>query len=443
LEQTKKESNHLQLVVDTSSANYNNLKLREEAGLDGKIIAELVDGTTIWTNKEQLDFDNSLEENDGHKWLRVELTDGQSGYVAMDYVKEKQQEKKEETKTKSDSTVTINFAPKSSEYEDNQTGYLGIDVDIITDAAAFEELLKNGVDYSKSDWVSNNDKKIPNFVYLKCGASNFTSRKINTTQSSKTIEYRNNLERLVKLCEQYKIPYGFYYFSQAINEQDIKTEANFIKKELNDYNTTYNILPFAIDIEEQAKEGDISYYTRVHNNAQNKGKNYQTNITNELINRVREENPNFDFILYTDHNTLASSLNYSEFDEKNKQNPWIVDSTKTHAENLATHDKAAISNASIRQIAIEKKDPDSGIKIDMDFIDKEYFEKILKDHGFEISKKDKDQKLASNNNDYKYTYKPNNDVLLPSGGHLKYKDGEYIVIPPEKETNKSKTLSLS
>ena len=82
------------------------------------------------------------------------------------------------------------------------------------------------------------------FVYIKLGSSSYSKEK--EFQIIDNAVYSS----YAAICERYKIPYGFYYYSTAINEEEANKEFDIIVSRLDKINNKkYNVLPFAIDVE--------------------------------------------------------------------------------------------------------------------------------------------------------------------------------------------------
>lgn len=363
---SNRENKTLNKIVDTSSQGCVNLKLRDKPGLNGKIIAEIENGTLVFTTENDLEESNKDKKVDNYKWIKISLSNGNSGYVAKKYLSDNV--KTESTPSKSYNLDFYN--------EKNVEGYIGIDVPNFTNISSFKSLIKNNVS-AKDDYIDVSGVK-PEFVYIKLGATGYGYNKNNphAVLSQKNSLYLDNVKSLAKICEEKNIPYGFYYYSQAMNEQDINKEVDFISEFLQNFATTsHNVLPFIIDVEESAN----GYQTRYYHSAQQNGKSYATDVINILMNKVRKIN-NIEVCLYTDQNTLKSVINFSELDLKNQQNAWVVDRSKTHSEGLKNNDTNTnlIENISIRQVALDQSYSSNGTSIgyDVNFMDSEYYSEL-------------------------------------------------------------------
>lgn len=373
-------------VVDTSSASYADLKLREAPGTDSEIISKIEDGTEIYTFTNLISEGNEAEEVDGHKWTKVYLLNGKSGYVASDYLKDKDVKDINELL---ENEVTIDFYG-----EGKQDGYFGIDVKNTVGYTDFERLISNDHNYDVSYAVSRDEvsqMSKPNFVMFRLGATGYGGD--TATMVSSNEGYLDNLVELTNVCDKYQIPYGFYYYSQAINKEEVDMEAKFINKALDRIgDSEYNVLPLVIDVEAMADNPPIP--TRACNSAKKNGKSHQTGICNMLMNRVRDDNDR-DVILYTDNNSLDSCIEFDLLDKANQQNVWLTDPNETHSNKLVNRHIDAIENAGIRQIALDGVV--DGVGIDVDFIDSDYFKGILKKNKL-ISKNDTGVVYTKKNN---------------------------------------------
>lgn len=119
-------------------------------------------------------------------------------------------------------------------------------------------------------------------VYIRAGGRGYGS-KGNFYIDEKYQEY-------VNACEYLKIPYGYYFLDEALNEQEIKEEVKAIKDFL-DKNSSKNCkLPLALDIEEHDGNG------RADNIWEKRAE-----LVQKLIDGLKKEK--IDTILYTNAQT--------------------------------------------------------------------------------------------------------------------------------------------
>ena len=366
-EETSKEPKEKMImkVVDTSSANGVDLKLRKTPCIDeDNIIAGIENQTEVYTYQSLID---SAIEDKKYTWVKVYLINGTTGYVAYEYLKDIENNYQIDSNS---SVVTLSF-----DGEGEKTGYFGIDIQNTVGPIEFEKLISQNYDYSVNYSVSKDlsQMKKPEFVIFKLGATYTSVKHEKATLANENYMYLDNLQSMVAICEEKQIPYGFYYYSQAISEEDIDIEASYINNALSKLGTsTYHILPLAIDVEDKIY-GNID--TRAAVSAKQNGKSYQTSIMNELMNRVRKEN-NIEVISYLSRSGYSDIINNEELDEINRQNSWIVDPSKPHSNDFAYNYPSVSENVAIRQIALDGFV--NGVSIDVNFIDKEYFESLLR-----------------------------------------------------------------
>lgn len=351
------------MVVDTSKAKNADLKLREAPGTDSKIIAKIENGTNIYVYKDSLE---KPIEKGGFKWVEVKLLNGEVGYVAQTYlidnenVVSKEIEKRTIESNNTSQVIDYGEPIKVNFNGEERVGYIGIDVDNKVEIEDLKELFEHNHDYIFNDngyklnsGSSINFSQTPDFVYLKIGATGFGKTFDFPSSNSGEI---SKMASCSDLCNQYKIPYGLYYFCQATTEEEIEREVSEIKRLYNQVGTSeYNVLPFMLDFEA------LGGKTRIVNSANENGKAYQTDIINKTMNRVREE-LGVDVILYTDYGTLESTFNYNDLDNINQKNCFIVEASATHTNNL---DKKVLKNSAFSQIRTDTTV--SGVRVDIDF----------------------------------------------------------------------------
>lgn len=359
-------------VVDTSSDSGVDLKLREEPGIDSKIISKIENGTKVYTYQEALDISSELGEVDGHNWVQVYLTNGKTGYVASEYIKDDKVERKDNS-----SVITLDFGKN----EGKITGYYGIDVNNVSIPTDFEALITNDFDYTTSPYsVSRNVSamKRPEFVMFKLGATYTSSRYKTATLASDNFTCLDKIRSMVAICEENHVPYGFYYYSQAITEKDADIEADFIREALSQIGTSkYNVLPFAIDVEDYVYINGQNVPTRVLEHTKVYGKKSPTEAMNHLMNRVREEN-DMEVISYLSHSGYTDLIDHEDLDKINQKNPWIVNPSSVHSNIFASQYPDVLDNTIMRQIALDGYY--KGVPFDIDIINKDYFDKVLKEN---------------------------------------------------------------
>lgn len=143
----------------------------------------------------------------------------------------------------------------------------------------------------------------------------------------------------VEACEYLGVPYGFYFLDEAVKVKEIYDEYDYIKEGLKRYNGNYNLLPLALDMENQHGDGraDNAWPNRVQ-------------LVNLLIEEFQKDN--IECIVYANGariETYLKDLNcyywtaaytlddkipkvfYDEFirneEEKNKKNPANIENS--------------------------------------------------------------------------------------------------------------------
>lgn len=347
------------------------LNMREKPGIDSKIIHYLDEGTYLYTYKSDLEKEVS---KDGYDWVKVYLVDGTEGYVADNYLKDYDIKNENSHPIGTERTNIYNFGNIEI------SGYFGIDINNTADPSIFEKTITNNNNY-QDDYPQMNQNKIIDFAVIKLGA---TANGKGPFQVIKNDAVLNNLNTLTNICEKNEIPYGMYYYSQATTKEEADCEVNEIinmLEKLGMKSKKYMKLPLYIDIECYGYEYGESYNARVLTNAIEKGKNTQTEILNYVMNELRKKSE-LEVCLYTDYNTMKTTINFNEIEEINKKNCWIVETTKTHTDNLKTHDSSIYEYMKMRQTEIDTKvyieETGDSIMTDFDIMEEECFKQYVR-----------------------------------------------------------------
>lgn len=359
-------------IVDTSSAKHADLKLREEPGTDKKIIFRIQDGSTIYVTQRYMDECEESEEVDGFKWIKVYLENGESGYVAEKYLKDVEEKNLKDVGKNFKKTTGI-----SIHEEGKIDGYLGIDVapDVFEDIGNFERILNGELSIPKASIKNLGDT--PNFIYIKAGATGYGNKfsiapgtKETEEETAKAREERQDeVKSYIRKCEEYKIPYGLYYYSQAKDKKETDQEIEYIKEIFKGMGELeYNVLPFAIDIENL--NGRMGKYAK----QSEENKRRLTAEKEEMMEELREELGK-EVIFYSDHNALVEIIDYTRLSEENKKDMWVVDYSSTHSEDLV--DMGLESFIGNRQVDLDVKVEEINKSIDINFMNAEVFERYI------------------------------------------------------------------
>ena len=346
-------------IVNTDKDGKIDLNLRDKPTTEGKILKKIANNTTVTIEEGE---EIIIDEN-GRQWVKIELSSEVKGYVCVEYLKDKEEKKdKKNKKNKEYNCITREiFAGEMVE------GYMGIDLNAgNVDSACLDTYLKGKCDFP-TDTPLKECGDTPNFVYMKLGATGWGN---NFNFVDVDIE---KINELTLVCEDNKVPYGFYYYIQSTTEEEAKKEIEHIIELYNNVNSSeYHLLPLAIDIERGGPNDCdgrmVKYVERTED-----GKFKITKVHNYIINTLREK-LGVDVIIYTDKNSMEEIVNFEEFDSKNKENIWTVSPSLAHATYIKNNPNVRKA-IGIRQVELDIM-VNSG-KIDIDFMNKEMFEKII------------------------------------------------------------------
>lgn len=285
LEENAEDSENM-LFVDTSRDGNIGLNLRTQPSISDQktIIAKIPHGSTVHIIGETVTSGN-------RDWTRVEYETPNGsklqGWVAKSYLTSSLIEEQENQQVQESQQFQENENIK--EMQTNATGNVtGIDISSIS-PKQLRELLESGIPENvKSSFGNFDTSQLAgeiNFVYIKLGASPYGNGKFDP------LEY-NNYEEQVAICEEYGIPYGFYYYSTAVTVEEANIELNCIKQRIEDLRQKYsmenNKLEIAVDIELVGK-----------NDRQYKGDiKEQTEAKAALINGIQEQGLSDNILIY-------------------------------------------------------------------------------------------------------------------------------------------------
>lgn len=373
------EYNEIEKVVDTSSDGKINLNVRKEPGTSSEKIAEIQHGTKIKIPEADIE---SRQTVDGTEWVKVTLSDGTVGYVSYGYLEDVEKE----VETENTSEVVKKVIDQRTVSKSGKV--VGIDVADSVTGEQLEKLLKdknaigdktprlvyntNGEAYYADANTSDIAGNI-NYVYIKIAASGY--------KKFVTVLNENYLDQ-AEVCEKLGIPYGFYYYSTAINPQEAKKEAEAINKALSSVKSrNYNLLPFAIDVELAPGTVDRQYGKNV-----TETKAYLANLLEPKQGKT---------ILYGGGRSISSAssesiLNVGEYNkllETGDTDVWLAsprtssggleDRTETYIDSISKHSKITVS-----QTLLDAKINET--KIDINMIDDKEYKKMIQRQGEEI-----------------------------------------------------------
>lgn len=376
-----KEYDVVEKVVDTAKEGKVNLNVRRDPGVDYPKVAEIEHGTVLKIPKANFE---ELQEVDGVNWVQVTLSDGTSGYVSCEYLKDVEKEKEDEN---------IDSTEVAKEVIDNRVvsksgNVVGIDVAEGVSPAKLEELLTdkkvigdetprivsytNGQPNYRNAYTSDISGNI-NFVYIKVGASGYGN--------FVTLLNDNYLDQAA-VCERLGIPYGFYYYSTCINNDEAKVEADAINRALDSVESRkYNLLPLAIDVELASGNTDRQWGKDV-----TEAKAYLANLVEPTQGKT---------ILYGGGRSISSASSecildvdrYNSLLESGESKVWLAtprnsdggldDKTQSYISTLSTD-----SDIVIRQTLLDARVNDAGV--DINTIDDDEYKKMIQKQGNEI-----------------------------------------------------------
>ena len=95
------------------------------------------------------------------------------------------------------------------------------------------------------------------YVYIRAGGRGYGA--------DGNFYFDKKYEMFIDACEYLKIPYGFYFLDEAINEEEADEEVEWVLDFVKKHSTSCNVLPVAIDIEyfDGKGRGDDKWEDRV------------------------------------------------------------------------------------------------------------------------------------------------------------------------------------
>lgn len=364
-EENQYEDNRILIKkVNTDNESGVDLKVREKPSTKSKIIATLENGTLISTTEAEYNSAINGKEKNKHKWLKINLPSGESGYIAVEYLVDRDESDIDIT------TVTTRIGDRTI-----TNGVLGIDVSTIS-PGKLGQLLSTSRRYEDSQFSSGVVEGKPGFAIMKMGASGWGTKGPFTIipKRSKSQEKQNftDVRARIETCEKYGIPYGLYYYSQAVTQEEADQEIEFI---VNFYKKLGkmpgNVLPFYLDVE-QGGNGDNTH-------GRNKVLTNRTDYTetiNYILNSLRErfskEGIDIPVGIYTDNNGIRNLFDPDLLDEPNKKNMWLVGINDRHAELLKEGSEELLNSVETFQV-VQDVFSVGGDAVDINIMTKEHF----------------------------------------------------------------------
>lgn len=372
------EYNETIKVVDTSRVGRIPLNVRKEPDVNSKKIAEIENGTQIKVSEANIEERQSVGN---HEWVKITLTDGTEGYIAYEYLKDKEMKK-----VVPSSEIVKEVIEKKSLAKNGRV--VGIDVAGGVSAAELKDLLTargGAIKESTSRIVgyTNDGNAIykdadttdiagkVNYVYIKLAASAYGD-----FGDKFTILLNDDYKEQAEVCEKLGIPYGFYYYSTARNKNEAKKEADFIKKEIDSLESRdYNLLPVALDYELSTGTGDRQYGLELSD-----VKAYLANLVEPEFGKT---------ILYGGARSISPTsseriVNIDNYNKKLQSGDCVVWlATPRKSEGYVMQDSTQTAyNAIVQQtpIYIEQTLLDAkvgGINIDIDVMDESIYDQMI------------------------------------------------------------------
>lgn len=206
------------------------------------------------------------------------------------------------------------------------------DVDYYKEVNREKLLVSDVSQFNSKDFETSQDYEVfllenkISYVYIRAGGRGY-GEKGNFYEDT---EY----QKYIDACEYLKIPYGFYFLDEALNDKEINEEVNFIDEFLDKHKGKYCKLPVALDIEKHDGKGRADDIW-----------NDRAELVQKLINKLKRKK--IDNIVYT--NAQTANLYLSSLDTKfwiayypeDEKIPdyWYFDTKQEGAENMELYKK--------------------------------------------------------------------------------------------------------
>ena len=269
-------------MVNTKTAQYINLKLREQPGQS--VISEIPHGSFVQVSGETMQYGNKTWAMVKYQTPSGEISQGwvASNYLSLEVVQEKPSPTVREG---------INV---------NATGNVtGIDISGMS-AQDLNRLFESGISsqtpsihgvYNTSELTGN-----IGFVGIKLGASSYAKGDLNI------LDYDNYKEQ-VALCEAKGVPYILYYYSSAITSDEALKEVDVAQTRIEDLKQQYG-LKYCISI---AVDKELA--SNAQNDRQYRGNiEEQTKALATFINEVQNRNLSDTVLIYSPGRVMQPDL---------------------------------------------------------------------------------------------------------------------------------------
>ena len=199
-----------------------------------------------------------------------------------------------------------------------------------------------------------------NYVYIRLGGRGYGTEGNFYTDP--------NFKMFIEECEFLGIPYGFYYIDEAINEEELDEEVEFVQKFLNENKTQMYKLPLVIDVEDHDGKGRAKDIWED-----------RAELVSNLILKFKEKN--IETIVYTNANlaneylyTINTKFWVAYYDLKNEiPKVWYTETEEEAAQNEEL--KSKIIGWQFTETGIEKN---SEYPVDFSVVDNMYFREFVK-----------------------------------------------------------------
>ena len=254
----------IKMRVDTSKDGKINLNVRKEPSISSDKVASIEHDTKIEIPQDYID-QRIHEDESGKDWVRIELSDGTHGYVDYSYLQRE--------KAKDEKSIEAEGVISQDELEDifdrmsvRSTGnVVGIDTtsytpDKLRDVLKSKDAIPSTVYYWGEDEYDTSDLagKV-DFVMIRVGARGWG-------EAGNMVDCGDDYKKYAEVCEECKVPYGFYYYSTALTKEEADQEIEYCKHAINSLDSRkYNLLPLTADFETHIKRqnGEIVEQSRL------------------------------------------------------------------------------------------------------------------------------------------------------------------------------------